>query len=108
MMGLYVLFCLMHYPNRNKQEILMILNFMMLNNHFFFFLHSILKQMRRNRDEEAELMKNVEGWEVGTYYGEPIYFLDEKNQFRDPLFVEHFAHSDPDKYFERFCRHLLT
>ena len=23
-----------------------------------------LKQLRRNRDEEAELMKNVEGWEV--------------------------------------------
>lgn len=25
-----------------------------------------LKQLRRNRDEEEELMKNVEGWEVNT------------------------------------------
>ncbi|XP_029165245.1 NADH dehydrogenase [ubiquinone] 1 alpha subcomplex subunit 13 [Nylanderia fulva] len=69
---------------------------------------SILKQMRRNRDEEAELMKNVEGWEVGTYYGEPIYFLDEENQFREPLFIEHFAHADPGHLGERSCRHLMS
>lgn len=86
----------------------MILNFMMLNNYFFCFLYSVLRQMRRNRDEEAELMKNVEGWEVGTYYGEPIYFLDEENQFREPLFIEHFVHSDPTKYSERVARHLVT
>lgn len=72
------------------------------------FLRSVLKQMRRNRDEEAELMKNVEGWEVGTYYGEPIYFLDEHNQFRDPLFIEHFAHADPIEVSDRSCRHLMT
>lgn len=69
---------------------------------------AVLKQMRRNRDEEAELMKNVEGWEVGTYYGEPIYFLDEHNQFRDPLFIEHFAHADPIEVSDRSCRHLMT
>jgi hypothetical protein len=27
----------------------------------------------RNRDAEAELMKDVEGWEVGTWYGHKIY-----------------------------------
>jgi NADH dehydrogenase (ubiquinone) 1 alpha subcomplex subunit 13 len=64
--------------------------------------------MRRNRDEEAELMKNVDGWEVGTYYGEPIYFLDEENQYRDPLFLEHFAHTDPDIIAIRAARHLIT
>ncbi|KAL0278377.1 UNVERIFIED_CONTAM: hypothetical protein PYX00_000213 [Menopon gallinae] len=32
-----------------------------------------MKMFRRLRDEEAELMKNVEGWEVGKYKGEPIY-----------------------------------
>jgi hypothetical protein len=42
-------------------------------------LHSVyvscrfLKQLRRNRDEEAKLMANVPGWEVGTWYGEPVY-----------------------------------
>ena len=32
-----------------------------------------LKQCRRNRDAEAKLMANEEGWEVGTWYGHPIY-----------------------------------
>lgn len=32
-----------------------------------------LKQVRRNRDEEANLMKNVPGWKVGTWYGEKIF-----------------------------------
>ncbi|XP_014479958.1 PREDICTED: NADH dehydrogenase [ubiquinone] 1 alpha subcomplex subunit 13 [Dinoponera quadriceps] len=68
----------------------------------------ILKQMRRNRDEEAELMKNVERWEVGTYYGEPIYFLDDADQYRDPTFFEHFAHTDPKIYMDRVARHLFT
>ena len=27
----------------------------------------------RNRDAEAKLMANEEGWEVGTWYGHPIY-----------------------------------
>ena len=27
----------------------------------------------RNRDAEAKLMKDVEGWEVGTWYGHPVY-----------------------------------
>ncbi|KYN04798.1 NADH dehydrogenase [ubiquinone] 1 alpha subcomplex subunit 13 [Cyphomyrmex costatus] len=69
---------------------------------------AVLKQMRRSRNIEAELMKNVEGWEVGTYYGEPIFYLDDPNQFRDPTFLEHFAHSDPKVYRERAERHLFT
>ncbi|XP_011495087.1 PREDICTED: NADH dehydrogenase [ubiquinone] 1 alpha subcomplex subunit 13 [Ceratosolen solmsi marchali] len=32
-----------------------------------------LKQIRKNRDFEREVMKNVPNWVVGTYYGEPIY-----------------------------------
>lgn len=64
--------------------------------------------MRRNRDAEAELMKNVERWEVGTYYGEPIFFLDDENQYRDPLYWEHFAHADQNKVCERTERHLVT
>lgn len=40
-----------------------------------------LKQVRRNRDEEANLMKNVKGWVVGTWYGEPIYKTKPKDYF---------------------------
>jgi len=32
-----------------------------------------LRQLRTNRDEENELMKNVPGWQTGTLYGEPVY-----------------------------------
>jgi NADH dehydrogenase (ubiquinone) 1 alpha subcomplex subunit 13 len=40
-----------------------------------------LKQVRRNRDEEAKVMKNVPGWVVGTWYGEPIYKTKPKDYF---------------------------
>merc|ERR1719167_848270 len=39
-----------------------------------------LKQCRRNRDAEAELIKGVEGWTVGTYYGMPIYQTVKKRR----------------------------
>jgi NADH dehydrogenase (ubiquinone) 1 alpha subcomplex subunit 13 len=32
-----------------------------------------IKQLKLNRDAEEDLMKDVEGWEVGTWFGEPIY-----------------------------------
>ncbi|EFN82941.1 NADH dehydrogenase [ubiquinone] 1 alpha subcomplex subunit 13 [Harpegnathos saltator] len=69
---------------------------------------AVLKQMRYNRETEAELMKNIEKWEVGTYYGEPIFFLDKEDQYRDPLFSEHFAHTHPDDFLIRSARHLVT
>jgi len=31
----------------------------------------LLRQLRKNRDDEAELMKNVPGWITGTLWGEP-------------------------------------
>ena len=30
--------------------------------------------MRKIRDAEDEVMKDVPGWVTGTWYGEPIYF----------------------------------
>jgi len=36
-------------------------------------LRRYLKQLRVIREEERELMKNVKGWVVGTFYGEPLY-----------------------------------
>ncbi|QQP39877.1 NADH dehydrogenase 1 alpha subcomplex subunit 13, partial [Caligus rogercresseyi] len=34
---------------------------------------TFLKEIRINRDWEEEIMKDVPGWEVGTWFGEPIY-----------------------------------
>jgi len=64
--------------------------------------------MRRNRDIEAELMKNVEGWEVGTYYGEPIFFLDEEDQYREPIYDEYFVHVPHSFLDARTLRHFLV
>lgn len=32
-----------------------------------------LRQVKINRDEEEDLMKDVENWTVGTWYGIPVY-----------------------------------
>ncbi|XP_059615982.1 NADH dehydrogenase [ubiquinone] 1 alpha subcomplex subunit 13 [Phlebotomus argentipes] len=55
-----------------------------------------LKQLRRNRDEEAELMKNVKGWEVGTWYGEPVFKTLPKDALVEPMFKEFYVHA-PEK-----------
>ena len=36
-----------------------------------------LKQLRRNRDAEEKLMADVEGWEVGTFYGHKVYKVNK-------------------------------
>lgn len=53
-----------------------------------------LKQLRRNRDSEAELMANVEGWKVGTWYGEPIYKTKPKDYLVEPRLTEFYVHAD--------------
>lgn len=41
--------------------------------------------MKRNRDYENELMKDVPGWKTGTWYGEPLYFtIDYVDRWWDP------------------------
>lgn len=52
-----------------------------------------LKQLNRNREYEKELMKDVEGWKVGTLYGEPIYKTLPKDKLVDPTFHEYYVHS---------------
>ncbi|KAE9555263.1 hypothetical protein FO519_001514 [Halicephalobus sp. NKZ332] len=64
-----------------------------------------LKLLKRNRDIENELMKDVPGWKTGTWYGEPVFFtLGDK--WWDPGQMEVFAHS-PQKAQndENFFRH---
>ncbi|GFU54991.1 NADH dehydrogenase 1 alpha subcomplex subunit 13 [Nephila pilipes] len=53
-----------------------------------------LNQLRKNREEEAELMKNVPGWKVGTWYGEPIFETIGDNMIF-PFSSEYYAHANP-------------
>ena len=61
-----------------------------------------LKQCRQNRDDEAELMKDVKGWEVGTWYGTPIYRSYPKDKFVDPHMAEYYVHTDNKHFNFRF------
>lgn len=45
----------------------------------FHFSFRWLRHVRKNRELENEIMKDVPGWVTGTWYGEPVYFtLGEK------------------------------
>lgn len=57
-----------------------------------------LKQIRRNRDEEAKLMANVPGWKVGTWFGEPVYKTIKEDTWVDPGINEFYGHC-ARKYF---------
>lgn len=57
-----------------------------------------LKQIRRNRDEEAKLMANVPGWKVGTWFGEPVYKTSKADDWIDPGINEFYCHA-ARKYF---------
>lgn len=39
-------------------------------------------------------MANVPGWEVGTWYGEPVFKLLPKDTLIDPHFKEFYVHTD--------------
>lgn len=60
-----------------------------------------LKQIRRNRDEEAKLMANVPGWKVGTWFGEPVYKTVSKGEWLDPSFFEFYCHTNRRYMMER-------
>ncbi|KAL5292420.1 Ndufa13 family protein [Megaselia abdita] len=58
-----------------------------------------LKQLSRNRKEEEDLMKNVEGWKVGTWYGEPIYKTEPEDKLITPILKEFYVHASYDDYY---------
>uniref|UniRef100_A0A8D8WI04 NADH dehydrogenase [ubiquinone] 1 alpha subcomplex subunit 13 n=1 Tax=Cacopsylla melanoneura TaxID=428564 RepID=A0A8D8WI04_9HEMI len=58
---------------------------------------ALLKNLRRIRDEETELMKNVEGWETGTLFGEKIYKTQSDDEFRLPCLNEYYVQSKPEE-----------
>ncbi|XP_051161440.1 NADH dehydrogenase [ubiquinone] 1 alpha subcomplex subunit 13 [Leptopilina boulardi] len=65
---------------------------------------AFLKQVRKNRDEERELMKNDPDWDVGTYYNEPIYITRPEGEFTEPTFQEFYAHAS---WTESMARRML-
>lgn len=38
-------------------------------------------------------MANVEGWEVGTWYGEPVFKTLPKDKLVEPMFKEFYVHA---------------
>jgi len=67
-----------------------------------------LKRCRQLRDEEEELMKDVPGWVVGTYWGEPVFFTRPANEWHNINAREYLAHS-PDyqaQFFQNFYKYL--
>ena len=56
----------------------------------------LLWQLRRNRDDENSLMKNVPGWETGTWFGEPVFKTNKNfHIWIDPCSFEVYSHAKP-------------
>jgi len=64
-----------------------------------------LKHLRKNRDEERELMKDVEGWEVGHYKGEPVYW-NQANRFHYVCPEEYYMHNEWSDMYNRLYEKL--
>ncbi|XP_053982030.1 NADH dehydrogenase [ubiquinone] 1 alpha subcomplex subunit 13 [Hylaeus volcanicus] len=58
----------------------------------------LMKHMRRMIEEEADLMKNVPDWEVGTFFGEPIYYSIPEDEYIEPSLDELTVFSNPNDY----------
>ena len=64
----------------------------------------MLWQMRRNRDEENELMKNVPGWVTGTWFGEPVFKSSANlEKWIDPNILDLFPHTS-NRDMAKFAR----
>lgn len=73
-----------------------------------YHLYRMLKHIRRVRDEEADLMKGISSWEVGTLFGEPIYESVPDDTYREPTMLELVVHSDPKSWFLHVFNYLFT
>lgn len=51
----------------------------------------VLRIMKKNYQLEKELMKDVPGWKVGTWYGEPIYYT-MNDEWIEPIAMEVCGH----------------
>ena len=60
---------------------------------WLFFYFRALKLFRQNCELEEDLMKDNPEWQVGTFYGEPIFY-DTRDRGIQPNGYELFAHSN--------------
>ena len=66
-----------------------------------FVYFRLLRHLWRNREEERELMQNVPGWVVGTYYGEKVY-NNPANLFPDRETLKYYyPHHSPNSEARR-------
>lgn len=54
-----------------------------------------LNDLKKLRDQEAELMKDVPGWEVGTWFGDPVYKTLGPNDYYEVTPIEAYVHTSP-------------
>ena len=75
----------------------------MLFHYLIIPIHSTLRRLWDQREEERELMKDVPGWVVGTWYGEKVYY---EPAGRMPPVNTHdlFIHCDPKDYRDRLAK----
>lgn len=59
----------------------------------------LLRQLRKNRDDEKELMKRVPGWVTGTLWGEPTS-PRVRGQFPIVHPEAYFAHNHPHDMYD--------
>ncbi len=70
----------------------------------------LLWQLRKNRDAENELMKDVPGWVTGTWFGEPLYKTNPNlEKWIQPTYPEVYPHvRKRDLTNHMFDRHWLN
>merc|ERR1711976_387600 len=61
----------------------------------------MLRQLRQNRDDENELMKDRPDWETGKWKGKPLYH-NIPGRFILPPSEEYFAHTHKMSAYERY------
>merc|ERR1712001_485730 len=56
---------------------------------------AFVKRLKENRDFEEHLIKDVKGWEVGTYFGVPLYKDPSVNKYPLLPWLEFYVHCRP-------------
>merc|ERR1711881_164518 len=62
------------------------------------------KQLRKNRDAEEKLMSDVEGWEVGTFYGHKVYKTLKPDELPMVGFDEFYIHTNRAQQNKARCQ----
>ncbi|XP_071870129.1 NADH dehydrogenase (ubiquinone) B16.6 subunit [Bombus fervidus] len=68
----------------------------------------VLKHLKRLRELEADVMKDFPFWEVGTYFGTPIYESVPEDTYIAPLFGELYTYADPYELPAMQFSHLMA